>query len=213
MKCFEVDEATKVGLRIARFPEAHVPIRGATPLLFDPKLAEFISEIPKELGELKVTNANLMLTDRSIRLAPEPPEWKDSKALVRVTTQTTVSGSLLLTAGAYAEEERDGKVVRLFLPFPPPGVKVVLGSTEPAQLYEGAIGFDLFIVMEPGAEFRITRSGDLQGASPELFVRWYGDGLVTRAPGRHHPKHRRRRSRSAGREGLPGPNVAIKKRA
>jgi hypothetical protein len=189
MQCFEIDEGDTAGLWVVRFPEAHVPVRGHAPLLLDSKLSEFISQIPKDVkGDLRLFRANLMLAGETVRLAPEPAKWKDRKALVRIETSAGLGGTISLTADCYAEEWREGRVERPWLPFPSPGVKVVWGSTEPVADKE-ASALELFVVMEEGASFHITRTGDLGGASPDIFVRWYGDHIVARVPGRYRRMH------------------------
>ena len=183
MRCYEVTDHSRSGLWIARFPEPHVPVRGREPLLLDPKLTELIQAIPKEVeGDLLLDSAILLFQGGAPRLAPEPPNWRDNKALVRVMTQT-LNGTLALSAHSYTEELRAGRVVRNPLPFPPIGVTVVRGSVEPIG-EKGDISLELLLVLEDGASFRITRTGDLQKASPEIFVHWRGGRLETSVPRR-----------------------------
>jgi hypothetical protein len=183
MHCFEVDERVKRGLRIARFPEPHIPVLGREPLLLDPKLTEFINAIPRELeGDLLIESAVVHFHGGAPRLAPEPPNWRDTKALVRVTTQT-IGGALELSANSYIEDLRDGRVTRKRLPFPPIGVQIVHGGPEPIRNKNDST-LELLLILEEGASFRIFRTGELEGASPEIFVHWRGGNLETTVPRR-----------------------------
>jgi len=189
MRCFEVAERAEAGIRIARFPEPHVPLKGHEPLMLDPKLTDLIHQIPKVLkGDLLLHTANLLLTGSAVRIAPEPPEWKDTKALVHVTTET-LGGTITVSANCYTEELQNGQVVKSWLPFPPTGVKVVLGTREPLPIEDG-VGLELLLILEEGASFRITRTGDLMGASPEIFVQWRDGRLFARVPHRFRGMHR-----------------------
>lgn len=203
MRCFEVGEHLKFGLRIVRFPEPHVLMRSAVPLYLDPKLCDFIQHIPPELeGDLTLQSANIMMMKGpSVRLAAEPPEWKDTKALVHVTTQTAhgrgVRGTISLSANSYTEHLDRGSVVKRWHPFPSAGVRVLLGSPAVHQDQDGA-WLELFVVMEAGASFRIVRTGDLQGAAPEISVQWANGCLDTKAiSGARRRRRRSRRKRPA----------------
>ena len=192
MKCFEVGEFATRGIRIERFPAAHVHVLGSAPILLDAKLTSFVSQVPKELGDIVITEASPLFAGGTLLLASETSEWKGSKALVHIETHAGTGGTADLTADAWTEEVSNGKVVRLWRPFPPPGVKIVYGG-EVLTTDDGVERLELIVVMDEQASFRITRTGDLQGASPDIFVRWYGDNLVTRVPGRFRRMHEEQR--------------------
>ena len=91
MRCFEFGENVFEGIFIRRFPEPHVPTKGRVRLLLDPKMRSLIKKLPATVkGDALLQSATLMHQDsgRRILLAPEPPEWRDDKALVWVVSET-----------------------------------------------------------------------------------------------------------------------------
>jgi hypothetical protein len=188
MRCFEVDDRVKPGVRIVRCPEPRVPLRGRERLHLDPKLKDFIRKIPRKYeGDLVLEAAVLSYRDGSPLLSPEPPDWSDEQALVHVTTQT-LNGTVAVTSTRSLERSRRGRKRREWLPFPGEGVTPVLGRW-PVNLGDGALSLELVLVMEPSASFRIIRTGELEGASPEIVVHWSGGELSISVPSEFREMH------------------------
>jgi len=88
-------------------------------------------------------------------------------ALIHLVTKTGDGGKINLYANTVDEVEDADGVLRIPRPFPPPGVQLV-GETDTDT------GKEWLIKMRPRSSFKIIRSGDLQGAPPELVVLWTG---------------------------------------
>lgn len=188
MRCFEVDETVKSGLRVVRFPKPRVPLRGRDKIHLDPKLTSFIKRIPWRCqGDLVLLTGVLSTRKGQLVISPEPPEWQDSQALVHVTTQT-LNGTIAVTSNASVERQKQGRKAREWLPLPNDEVTPVLGHW-PVDLGEGALSLELLLVMEAASSFRIIRTGDLQGASPEIVVHWSGDDLTISVPTEYRAMH------------------------
>ena len=202
MRCFEVAECVKPGLRIARFPEPHVPMHRHDLIELEPKMDDLIRQVPGELkGDLVLRAAVVMLHGQQVRLGPEPANWRDDKALVYVYTPAGAGGTLELTANNYLEQFAGGRVEKVWQPFPSLGVSIIAGTAEPVLLDDVAT-LELLLVLEAGASFRITRTGDLQGASPEITVSWRDGQLHTSIPHRYRQiargtKHRKQQAPDA----------------
>lgn len=205
MRCYEVKESVWPGIRIARFPEPHVPVLGREPLLLDQRFSNFIKEIPRELpGDLLLQTA-VVMTGREVRLAPEPPGWRDRKALVRVMTQTTLGGTITFTSTCFTERVENGQVVKAWDP-KPTGVDVIIGGPAVA-IDDEALTLDLLLVMGDGSSFRIARTGDLEANEPippEIFVRCRSGQLELRTDALENPTRRRRQRRRKSKSNKPG---------
>jgi len=84
-------------------------------------------------------------------------------------------------ANARSTERRE-EVGRRYFPFPSAGVHPFCSKEHIAQLGLGLEFLDVLLLMQPGAGFRIHRTGDLKDqhgvrASPQIAVRWIGHDL------------------------------------
>lgn len=96
----------------------------------------------------------------------------DRIALVLVQTAPGVGGALKLFANTVKEtfDEKKRRVVRDAMPIEEAaGIEII--AEKPA---EGESSAEYLMAMQPGASFRITRTGKLFQAAPEIVVLWNG---------------------------------------
>jgi hypothetical protein len=92
---------------------------------------------------------------------------QDRDALVLVRTMPGHRGKIAYYANTFDEVEDESGVTKVPRAFPPPGVHVLARK-------EVEHGVELLLKMRPRAAFRISRTGQLEGAPPELVVTWNG---------------------------------------
>lgn len=200
MKLFELSEAVEsnVPQGICIFPDQDPP-----GIELGPEREKVIPLAPCHLRKLRdALKKDLIQADVGIRLIRADitaiDEAKsafkllressagDNRALVNVRVPTGLSGTIRFTANSYDEELRQGRVERVYRSFDAAiGITIVMSvDTGPWP--------DMLLTMEPGASFRILRTGDLDGRPPEMIVTWNGFKLRTIVPARykHNIEHR-----------------------
>ena len=85
------------------------------------------------------------------------------------------------------EEVVDGRVVRSYRNFPPPGVSVLAECANPE---DGTCSKLLELV--PGARFKICRTGELEGSPRKFELQWTGKGWEVFATPTRGPRRPRR---------------------
>jgi hypothetical protein len=186
MHCFEVTERVTPGLTILR--------DRADPYIFCPEscrgiglhqlLADFIrDELPP--GAVRIHRTTLDVSGGVIWLK-KPSQRGEQQALVHLTQPAAPGGTIRLTASDF--EWKDSG--RAYEPFPPHGVQPLCEEAHLEELGRGVEELDVFLVLSPGASFRIFRSGELEGLSSELFVRWTRGELTVSSPSRPANKAR-----------------------
>lgn len=202
MHCYSLTEQVMTGIVITRasdgYPHISTPEGCPFVLLLDKQLTDVVERIPPAI---EVTLAD----GRTVTQSTAGPLWLDhadvgfehgvfvlktarvpgpGQALVRIETAGGDGGRVFLTGNAYDERFIKGRVKWCYRPFPPTGVNPLVESTFLERLrFEGAEMLDLFVIMSPGASFRIWRTGRLEGASPTLVVQWTGRTLHCRPTG------------------------------
>lgn len=106
------------------------------------------------------------------------------QALVRVETAGGAGGKVKLTSNVFDEDLRGGRVIDTYRSFPSMGIQPLCTPEMLKRVNAGVEVLDLFILMNPGARFRIQRSGDLKdsaacGTDAKRFisVTWTGEEL------------------------------------
>lgn len=196
MKCYTVREASEPGLiirSIRRDEQAPALLVGeaetsysAVPVDTNQKavfcMAAEAAVLPT-IPYLRLLRAELADND-PLRFTRE--RRRCEMALVHVATEAGEDGELWYEANSYdectAQTPRGERVERFYHPFPGAGTHVVAAGTGP-QGEPHAL-----LLMVPGASFRICRTGDLAGASPELVVVWPGSTLRCFAPAKYRPR-------------------------
>lgn len=107
---------------------------------------------------------------------------RQEQALVRVETAAGVGGKVRLTSCAFDGAMKAGRVVDTYHAFPPTGVTALCTPDMLERIRGGVDYLDVFVLMNPGARFRIERSGALEGAKKYITVCWTGDDLRPSAP-------------------------------
>ncbi len=108
------------------------------------------------------------------RIVPEA-DIQDRRAVVLVQTAPGLGGELHLFGNTVVERlDGLGQVWRDPAPFPPVGVRTAFEFEEDYGVRSHLWCKRWLVIMQPGASFRIRRSGQLNGAPPELVVTWTG---------------------------------------
>jgi hypothetical protein len=185
MHCFSLTEKVKSGIVISREGGSHISDAEGSSLMMmlDKELTEFVDHLPPGIPRLhraavEFQQGVMVLKKSRGRLPPQ--------ALVRLETAGGDGGRVYITANAYDEELVKGRVVRKYRQFPPLGINSFTDQARLDKLFwEGAEILDLFLVMNPGASFRVFRDGRLEGASPQMCVHWNGYDLWATLPRRY----------------------------
>jgi hypothetical protein len=166
MQCFEFNECLLDGIRIDRFPSAHVPSEGPQGLSLDPKLRAFINRIPRSIRDKQVAlmKAIVVHRARSVMLAPQPRGQSDNKALVWVTTATR-NGTIGISTG------------------PKQGSSIITGAS--FRVNAELTQLELLVELQDGGSFLIRRTGALDDAPAVILVQWKGGNITAFVP---HPK-------------------------
>jgi hypothetical protein len=191
MQCFSLTERVRPGIIVNReeYPHIVAPEGCAVMVMLGQELTEFYEQLPPGILRLKRAEVGFEQGVMVLKPARGAPS---QQALVRVETMGGVEGKVTLTAEAYEEDLRQGRVKKLRHRFPPAGVLALCTDEQTKQHNTGCEVIDLFIVMNPGASFRIERTGQLtdqngESASPEMFIRWTGRALHAEVPRRFRP--------------------------
>lgn len=165
------------------------------------ELEEFFEQVAQANEQLAATKkkyyhdvrtilrATITQEDAQFVLKKDPKKKPAAKpkeqALVFIETHAGVGGRVFLTSLSYDEVMTRGRVRWQHRPFPPAGIQACATDAELERIRKGVPALNLVVVMNPGAGFRISRDGRLEGASPQLFVHWNGERLWVRTPGRY----------------------------
>jgi hypothetical protein len=193
MRCYRVTERVKKGLLVHTEHEQgqvhpFIPTPDGCPmrLFLDTQLTAAIQSC--DPVELRLVSARVEFADGYI-LFRSAPRSHDRQAFVRVETAGGVDGQVKLTANSYTTAlKKSGhfpEVARRYAEFPDAGVVPFCTPEELDRVAKGVDFLDVLLVMHKGASFRIERTGELDGASPELFVHWNGYDLKIDVPRRY----------------------------
>lgn len=181
MKCFQVTEHVRPGLFISRHGEPHIPTPTgcALKIQLDKEIVEFVRTLPKDRGQPRLQYAAVDFAREGLVLR-RSTRRTERQALVRIETAGGVNGRVFLRANGYSESMERGWVRKDHDPFPPPGIQPLCTDEEVTRVNAGIEMLDLMCIMNPGSSFRIDRTGQLEGASPFLCVRWNGNTMKAR---------------------------------
>jgi hypothetical protein len=183
MRLFQVTEYVKYGMRISRGEEPRIPLPPACPMdiRLHPRVIEAIERVnPPPEVQLVAKHMSFQLAANNLMILkpPMPDEDDDDKALVHIATAGGVGGKAYLTANVLREaEDHRGRVSKRPSEFPSLGVQPFCTEEELARVRDGVEILDIVLLMKPGANFCVRRTGGLEGAPPVLSVRWNGKRL------------------------------------
>jgi hypothetical protein len=175
MRLFEVTEYVKDGLRFVRDgKEPHVARPAGCPLdvRLHPRIIEVVEKQPDQEGSVyRLDTASIDFMPGLLLLKPEVSA-REQQALVRVETAGGVGGKAYLTGNVLEERMNQGRVSKRPSTFPPLGVQPFCTDDELARLRNGVDILDVLLLMNPGSNFCVRRTGELEGAPPVLSIRW-----------------------------------------
>jgi hypothetical protein len=191
MHCFRVGESTKRGLLVQTgrdaegwlYPYIPTPAGCSMKLMLDEELTRIINDAPATL--LRLSEAELKFGD-GVLLFKSAPKRHDKQALLRVETAAGTGGVARLTSGSYTSTLVGGEAPRVYPryhPFPDAGVLSFCTKEELQRVNRGVDFLDVIMLMHQGARCRIQRTGQLDGASPWMDLRWTGDRLIRKYEG------------------------------
>lgn len=162
MKTFTVTETIHKGIRLVKGQE-----------LAGIQIGQGITKSLEDLPEgtvLMLHNLDLVNADNQMPRLVRELNPRDRAALVSVEVACGESGSTKLYANTVSEkwDETKKRVIREARP-----IEEAVGVTVHCSSMSDS-GLQYLISMQPGSSFRVVRSGDLQGAAPELVVLWNG---------------------------------------
>jgi hypothetical protein len=179
MHLYEIAERVKYGIPIVRDGEPRLqrPVGCPQDIRLHPKLIAVIEDTDPAV-ELRLERASPDFAPHNLLLLKSPAHGhRDRQVLVHVITAGGVGGKAYLTANVLEEQMDRGWVRRRPRSFPPIGVQPFCTDEELARIREGVDILDVMLLMNPGANFCIRRTGNLEGAQPVLPVRWNGAWL------------------------------------
>ena len=175
--CYFVTESVLKGFPVHRDERgsalAHAPSR----MKIAPDLQEGIDKIPEKYW-VSIDQTMLDMTKEGVVL--HRCHKDDGLALVILTIQPGKGGKVWLTQTDPTCRLERGRVKHgLFQLLPATGVDLLCEDTLARQIYagDGLPVLDILLVMRPGAELRVSRSGNLSGADGvvrprELYLYW-----------------------------------------
>jgi hypothetical protein len=187
MFCYEIAE-TVDGLTYQWSADGYVRIPtppGSMKVELHHDLQELLEDAP---ADFRIYWAGVELNRDGLLLKPMQRRraMQDKQALVHVVTFAGIGGKVTLTGNTYDEVFKNGVVIPQHRPFPPVGVNHLCSEEQLEQICAlGMEALDCFLIMNPGSSFRIHRTGNLEGASPQIFVHWKGGQLYTQLPRRY----------------------------
>lgn len=195
MHCFEIGETVAKGLLIQREPFPHIttPEGSSQRLLLSKELADAADRaVPRavmyplllEFAEMELQHGGVLLLRRDGKCGRKRAYRQKVSALIRVYIAAGEGGHARLLANSFDEicvGPKD-EVGRVYHPYPAPGVHHFCTPERLKAVREGVEQLDVFMLMQPGAGFRIHRTGDLRdqdgvAASSQISVRWTGYGM------------------------------------
>jgi hypothetical protein len=188
MYCYQITERVRHGLPVMReegFPVIPTPTGCPFRLLLADSMATTIRELPE--GELRIGVKDGQVVPMDVEFSDKHILFKRrmyrsaKQALVRVETYAGMDGKVMLTASSFdnrmAGNQQNARVRRVYKPFPDDGVVPLCTPNVVEEACKGVPFLDMFVMLYPGASFRIVRNGKLEGASPWMQVNWNGYDL------------------------------------
>lgn len=190
MKCYELkDDTLREGLLItdeSGSPRINITTDGGIFLPLDTRLADVYQRAPK-IAPIRQHTAILGKDRRTL----SSPRKTDQLALVRLSVAGGENGTVSLSGCAFDENvnEHEGRVDKLYRPFPSQGIEL-LGNYEEPEPWFGSDRLELALIMLPGASFRVSRDGQLHGARMHTYLYWNGYKLIdTPKKGKPNERH------------------------
>jgi hypothetical protein len=152
-------------------------------VLLEEQLYKAVEELPR--GPVRLKRATLEAGKEYLLLRRCAPTKGEGQALVHVCVAAGEKGQVFVSANAYDEVLERGRVGRAYKAFPGLGVQPLCTDTALEHARHGGEFLDLLVIMNQGSSFRVLRTGQLEGASPQLFVHWSGRELRCTVPGRY----------------------------
>lgn len=196
MHCYELGQTIQKGLLLQRTPYPHIttPEGSSHRLLLAKEISEPADRVPKYLDyPLRLEFAEMELGPDMLVLKRDNQRNRRHRrkvsALVRVHLAAGCGGNARLFANSFNEvvtgESRREEVGRKYHHFPAPGVHPFCSKEQLKKVREGVEVLDVLMLMQPGAGFRIHRTGDLkdqygEAESAQIAVRWTGYSLTAR---------------------------------
>lgn len=201
MKCYELkDDTLREGLLITDEsgpPRINITTDGAFSLPLDPRLADVYRRAPR-IASIRQHYATLGRDRKTI----STPKKSDQLALLRLSVRGGENGDVSLTGCAFDEDVNldEGRVDKLYRPFPSQGIELLGDSPEPGPWF-GTDFLELALIMIPGASFRVSRSGQLHGARMHTYLYWNGYKLID-TPTKKGPPQSKEEERREAREAI-----------
>lgn len=176
MYLFSLTEQVRPGIAINRedTPSIDTPEGCSVVVMLDRELTEFVERLPPGVPWLKRAG---IVFEKGVMVLKRERGHPQQQALVHIQTAGGVSGRVFMTSNVFSEKLEHGRVVQQYNEFPPVGVEPLCqAGYSDKLLFEGIEMLDMLVVMNPGSSFRLQRDGQLEGASPHMFVRWNGRG-------------------------------------
>jgi hypothetical protein len=183
MRCFEVFERVRPGISVIRDggePRIAVPSGCGIDVRLHPRIIAVINSLQSKeaalfVGDHHERQVSILLAANNLMILQPYTGQQDHLALVHVCTAGGVGGKAYLTANVLEEDEdQTGRVFKRPSTFPPRGVQHYVTEKELAQVRTGIEMLDILLMMRPGSNFCVRRTGDLEGAQSVLSIRWSG---------------------------------------
>lgn len=198
MHLFEIGEEVEAGLRVTRDPYPHfdTPTECDRRLLLWKGLSDMLAKSKDQrpqrmkFAELEFAKDFLVFhRDRRKGMTG----GRKAPCLVRVRVAGGIGGVARLLANCFTEAiGKEEEVGRSYFSFPSAGVNPFCSEGYLVQLRTGLEFLDVMMLLQPGAGFRIHRTGDLRDqhgvkADPQMSVRWTGWKLSLKGYNDHIP--------------------------
>jgi len=196
MHCFELGQTVQKGLLLQRDPHAYIttPEGSCATLVLAKDISDPADRIPKYIqSPLRLKFAEMEIGNGVIVLKRDYRRHQRHRhkvsALVRVHTAGGAGGVARLLASSFDEivlgRSPREEVGRNYHKFPPAGVHPFCDNEHLKKVREGVEILDVLMLMQPGAGFRIHRTGDLkdqfgESESAQIAVRWSGYSMTAR---------------------------------
>lgn len=191
MYLYEIGETVEKGLLLQREPYPHIesPPHSDTRFILAKNISEGAERIPKVLpGLLRLDYADLETSRDAILLKRDGIGGRSRKkfpALIRVGIAGGCGGVARLLANCFTDvvvQKNFDEVGRKYESFPSAGVHPFCTQEHVDRLKLGVEFLDVLLLLQPGAGFRIHRTGDLKDqhgvkAGSQIAVRWVGHDL------------------------------------
>jgi len=188
MHLFEIGETVKKGLHLqfGPYPYLDTPHGCSHRLLLHKEVSDCAERNNNGPYRPMVGFADMELGKELLVLHTPRRRGRKHSSLVRVRVAGGVGGVARLLANCYTEAVgKNEEVGRQYFPFPSAGVYAFCSEEHKAQLRLGLEFLDVLMLLQPGAGFRIHRTGNLKDqhgvkAPSQLSVRWTGYTLSSK---------------------------------